>query len=523
MQHIHLGLSMKRLLILVFLLFCSPAWATTYTVCGSGCDYTTIQDAVNAATTPGDTVQVQADSVGGTKTYAERVTTVAAGSEGNYITIKSRAGDTVIVNHATNGGFTISHAYIKVDGFTITGASSTAGFILVNQGAVNRGDYAIISNNTIYDGLTTGTGWTDGKCTGSACYRGAAGIYIQDTTMTNRIATAVTITGNTLYQLRYVYMFIYGTNHTITNNTIYGYNNALALQMNDYDAFMVFGTGHLIKNNTVYNLDGSCLDNCSNCGGGGAGTCGTNHTDFIQSYGDCGSAACQSNQNIVIDGNYVHDLKGTQIGQVTADGYDSAIKNFTFRNNIFSKIGLRFAAYADGIKFYNNVFYKVEDVSMGGNAQDPVQFNNGGASGIGTNGEVYNNIFIGCARTDDSTETANRGWYSVESGASATGNYNYVAKLDYSAKTGFSETNGVSGGDPKLANVSAGTAAGFALTATSTVLIDQGSAIAGWSSPTDYSGTSRPQGTAWDIGAYEYYGTAVRKLNNVTGVRVTLH
>jgi hypothetical protein len=56
----------KALMFLVLLLGAAPAFATTWTVCSSGCDFTSIQDAVNSAVS-GDTIQLEAG------TYFENV------------------------------------------------------------------------------------------------------------------------------------------------------------------------------------------------------------------------------------------------------------------------------------------------------------------------------------------------------------------------------------------------------------------------------------------------------------------
>ena len=59
----------------LFLGFIGKASATTYTVCSSGCNQTTIQDAFNNYDlAPGDIVEVQADTPGGSKIYNEMVT-----------------------------------------------------------------------------------------------------------------------------------------------------------------------------------------------------------------------------------------------------------------------------------------------------------------------------------------------------------------------------------------------------------------------------------------------------------------
>jgi len=45
--------------------------------------------------------------------------------------------------------------------------------------------------------------------------------------------------------------------------------------------------------------------------------------------------------------------------------------------------------------------------------------------------------------------------------------------------------------------------------------IDAGMAISGWTGATDRDGLPRPQGTGWDIGAYEHGGSALNPPRNL--------
>jgi len=77
------------------------AWATTYTVCSSGCDETTIQAVFdNNDLAPGDVVEVRADTAGGEKVFNESVLIESAdsGTTSEYIIVRARDGDTIIVD-----------------------------------------------------------------------------------------------------------------------------------------------------------------------------------------------------------------------------------------------------------------------------------------------------------------------------------------------------------------------------------------------------------------------------------------
>ena len=59
----------------LFLGLAGQASAATYTACSSGCNYTTIQGVFNGVDlSPGDTIQAQADTVGGTVSFGEAIT-----------------------------------------------------------------------------------------------------------------------------------------------------------------------------------------------------------------------------------------------------------------------------------------------------------------------------------------------------------------------------------------------------------------------------------------------------------------
>ncbi len=100
------GLALKTSMVLFctsFLFFglTNHASASTYTVCASGCSETTIQAVFdNNDLAPGDIVEVQADTVGGSKTYNEMVTwgTNDVGDATNQVILQGRSGDTVTID-----------------------------------------------------------------------------------------------------------------------------------------------------------------------------------------------------------------------------------------------------------------------------------------------------------------------------------------------------------------------------------------------------------------------------------------
>jgi parallel beta-helix repeat protein len=122
----------KRIIVLIILLILvQSVGAATITVCPSGCDHTTIQAAVNAAS-PGDTIQV------GDGTYNENVDITKS------LNIVSVNGSNVTKVNATNPAdhvFYVTANNTNITGLTITGATngtipSPVGGIVLN-GASN--------------------------------------------------------------------------------------------------------------------------------------------------------------------------------------------------------------------------------------------------------------------------------------------------------------------------------------------------------------------------------------------------
>ena len=93
------------LILMVLCLWAGSAWGATVTVCSSGCDETTLQDAFdNNDLNGGDIVEVQADTVGGTTRIYTPVTwgsNDGGASSASRVTLRGRAGDTVILSGGT--------------------------------------------------------------------------------------------------------------------------------------------------------------------------------------------------------------------------------------------------------------------------------------------------------------------------------------------------------------------------------------------------------------------------------------
>lgn len=141
--------SKYTILFVVFFLFLfSPLFASaaTYTVCSSGCDETTIQAVFdNNDLAPADVVEVQADTPGGSKTYAELVTwgTNDVGDSDNQVILQGRSGDTITIDGEDTRAYAITQqssglSYITINNLTVTGGT-TRNIWLEGAGTVSNG------------------------------------------------------------------------------------------------------------------------------------------------------------------------------------------------------------------------------------------------------------------------------------------------------------------------------------------------------------------------------------------------
>jgi probable HAF family extracellular repeat protein/parallel beta-helix repeat protein len=183
------------------------------TVCPSGCDYTSIQDGINAAGS-GNTVLVYYG------TYNEMVT-INGG-----ITVKSWKGPSETVIDATGlGGSAVTLNNGTIEGFTITGGTATyGGGISMRSGTVQNN--IITGNNASYDGggLYVGSRYSNALIQNntfsnnqSARYGGAIahGSYTTVTMLNN------TFTGNTAVRGGAVFLGAYST-LTFNSNVVKG-------------------------------------------------------------------------------------------------------------------------------------------------------------------------------------------------------------------------------------------------------------------------------------------------------------
>ena len=358
------------------------------------------------------------------------------------------SGSPITIRAAEGESVTISrasltHNYIVLKGFKITKSGR-----LYSAGVHMGGSYCQVVSNTIIGNCQPWVGGED--CNAALNNEGAYNV------ISNNIIDGLNNSQTNGFGIGIRYGF--KSNHcTTANNTFTGMNSPGRI-------FELNGSYHQIANNEIKNCSGEHY--------------GMTHPDIFQVFGTAGS------HDHIIENNYFHDC-GTQLGNLEADGNAPAFYNWTFRNNIFANIKSELFIYFP-ITFYNNTFYRCTKENTGNviNA----------CYGVGKfNG--YNNAFIDCGFS------TNNGWYSCPGSA----DYNFVANSSTGGvKTGFNEPHGANGGNPYLkatySNCTSN-ACDFHIGASS-ALIDVGTAVSSFTK--DKDGVTRPQGKAWDIGAYEY-------------------
>jgi hypothetical protein len=121
------------------------AHAATRTVCASGCDYTTIQAAINAAD-PGDTISISAGSYSGNVIISKALTLQGAGAS---LTVISGGAPVITVN---------SSVVASIDGVAISGGDYTKppGGLYTGGGGLYNAGVLTLSNSLVTGNRATG-------------------------------------------------------------------------------------------------------------------------------------------------------------------------------------------------------------------------------------------------------------------------------------------------------------------------------------------------------------------------------
>jgi len=334
----------------------------------------------------------------------------------------------------------IDHDHITIDGFEMAGAND-GNMMLWN------GDHGQLLNNVIHD---TGASWNVAIVDGNNFYASGNHYY------------SSTGPGDDLP------VFVIGGNNSLVENNEIG-------PAKDIDAFRVWGHDNVIRNNYIHDITASSGSSA--------------HMDAIQTFGVNGGQS----YNIVFEDNLIDNSNGDFLQMLmTENNNDPDFRDWDIRNNVYIGVSGQANVGIRNVRFYNNTVYD------GGESNSLIMYLYDGSGKSDFSGaQIKNNIFIPASNIGSYGGVISVG----SSGSNVQVSNNYVAKIgSWGPVSGFSDTNGINGGDPKFANAGA---EDFHLLSTSPA-IDRGVTLAGVVD--DKDGTSRPQGSAYDMGAYEGQG-----------------
>lgn len=223
--------------------------------------------------------------------------------------------------------------------------------------------------------------------------------------------------------------------------------------------------------------------------------------DIMNIVGTLGTVTVKNNL-IYYDDTY--DTSYVSAGIFISGDPSNVVTDVTVYNNIAYNVinnGVSVGEYTQGTKVYNNTVYN----SFPGYTSWSPCFSVSGA-GI-TSAELENNMGIGCysaalyiADASYVSSVDYNDWYKSSGNIIQVASTTYTAAqwTTYKSNTGF-DANSPTPADPSFVNASSNN---FHLLRNS-IAFNTGTDLSG-TFTSDYAGTSRPQETTFDIGAYEY-------------------
>jgi hypothetical protein len=424
--------------------------------------FLTVQKGVNTAQA-GDTVLV------GAGTYTENVSSARSGTVGSRITIDGQGVATV-------WSFTVTHRYLTFQNFTIAGKASGNWFWM------GKGGHNMIVSNNVFDGEWNPNMYTLMKWDnpypyelpwGTNC---ASGCLI----ISNTFKRAINEAGG---------MVMYGETNVVYGNTFRDYDSC--------DWLYLWGKSNRIVANLFTNL--FVLN-------------GKGHPDLVQQFGQNGHGG----DGILVESNlFIHAPGDVQICMF--EGQDCPwFTNFTFRNNLFVRIGSKGTMVLPNVNWYNNTFIECATnvaaapyVLIVGSQTNGTTYTNFAAS-TGNGVHVLNNIFYNCGDGANSHQL----YYIYAFCQDVQADYNFICNTNYTSVPtdplhravgdpggwdpyGWWEPHGINGGNPFFANESKldFRPQGFSPLIAAALPLNQ-------RFTTDMRGTTR--GAKWDIGALQF-------------------
>lgn len=449
----------------------TSSYATTYYVATTGYDSNPGTQAQ-----PWRTVQKCADTIVGGDTCMV--------GNGDYT-------DQTKVHWTRSGASTSSIAHIrstnqygaKIRGFDIDGADyvRVSYFDIQDLAASNS---CITIGNGAHDDIVTYNRF-------QFCVNG--GIYMTAPPTNPSAVQRINVSSNTFWRVGQYAMVVQGRYNSIANNTISEMidHHPCDTQYPDYydnDGIRIFGGGHTVSGNWISVNHGSIP------GGETGGTCsvvslsdtnndfiGVNaHPDCIMTFSD--STEYEALSNTVIKNNVCHAMAYNPSTQMPAKFFElgGGGSGIDVYNNQADATFIMGVGDTSGVKVQNNTFVSHETMTPFGGLG--IQFENS------PNSIVRNNVFEhvnGNGNAIVSYDSAS------QSGAVADYNCYRLASTPQGAHDRQGNINFVNEGSKDYHLQSSSVCVNYGLTI-STIT-------------TDRDGTTRPQGSAYDIGAYEYH------------------
>ncbi len=448
--------------VLLFILFSSAGRAITYFV-----------DAAN-----GDDANSGASPSSAFKTIQKAADTMAAGDSCRVFT--GEYDERVMVNDSGASAAPIvyqAEGNVLMKGFKITADYiHIIGFDMTRWGVSVKGKYCQILNNNIHDVGFVGIDLLTEPA------------YANNSTCSNCI-----VKGNTIAYAVKCGIRVMGQNHLIEDNDI---SHTLECSpytsyCDDADGIRFFGSGHIFRRNYIHDI----LHEPENFD--------DPHIDFFQTW--------KTAQNIIFEQNICvspNTSGSNQIVMISEDDGET-VSDLIFRNNIFIMSDPGYCAFnihqknpggwIENIVIANNLFYHANPAGMGEYA---IRL-------IGTrNVTVKNNAFY-----DFGDNAAYANYITIENSENIDIGNNSVYVTGGQAPYGGPFPNDVWMIDPLFLDPQN---RNFFIPANSP-LIDAGIALPEVSD--DFAGTPRPQGSAYDIGVYEFTGDSL--LSPPQNIRVT--
>jgi len=505
----NLGLLIFALLIM--LCATSTSWATTYYVSKSGSDsnngtatttpFLTIKKGLSLVSA-GDTINIMAG------TYYEALVLQNTGTSSAPITVQNYNGASVTINSGTLRAISLGKTNGAINYYTFKGLTLISTYQSSYSGNVNSGyRYSIDFSSGSWWGVgapldsaqpTSGNnGFVLSNCniTGAICFMGH-----------NNTVTGCTINGNGQWSDGIYDSQIVSHHNTITYNKMFGFTNR-AVWSHSNTSY------NTVSYNTIYN--------CGSNGNGGS-------IDFDGAYLPVTNCVanyntiynCTSSGNIGIQfengfngsaiGNNIYNCTngiivinyGLSGGHISYKEYRTVNTGVTIANNIFSNITSSAIALiqAPGNFIYNNTIYKGS-----GSGRFAIDMTNLGSTEFTSGGNIIQNNIIANSAGGIQALTANGSAPNTIQNNLFYGN----------ASNGTTGTNVVTGNPsfvgPTLAVPNLAIQQGSAA-------IDTGRTISAVTK--DVIGTQRPQGSAYDIGAYELSATGTVQLPPPTNLKV---